>query len=70
VAEARPATLRDVLMVAAVVVLAVLGLSVLTGVIPGVGKDLVFQTPVVIAVLVLGTALMLYRVSRRPPPID
>jgi hypothetical protein len=70
VAEARTATLRDVLLVAAGVVLAVLGLSVLTGVVPGVGKDLVFQTPVVIAVLVLGTALMLYRVSRRPPPID
>jgi hypothetical protein len=70
VAEARTATLRDVLLVAAGVVLAVLGLSVLTGVVPGVGKDLVFRTPVVIAVLVLGTALMLYRVSRRPPPID
>ncbi|TME80869.1 MAG: hypothetical protein E6I45_09440 [Chloroflexi bacterium] len=69
-AEARTATLRDVLLVAAAVVIVVLGLSVVTGVIPGVGKDLVFQTPVVIAVLVLGTALMLYRVSRRPPPLD
>jgi hypothetical protein len=70
VAESRTATLRDVLFVAGLVVAGVLGVSVLTGVIPGVGKDLVFQTPIVITILVIGTALMLFRVGRRTPPVD
>jgi hypothetical protein len=70
VAESRTATLRDVLFVAGLVVAGVLGVSVLTGVVPGVGKDLVFQTPIVITILVIGTALMLFRVGRRTPPVD
>jgi hypothetical protein len=70
VAETGAATLRDVLLVAALVVAGVLGLSVLTGVIPGAGKDLVFQTPIVITILVLGTALMLVRLGRRTPPVE
>ena len=58
---------RDVLAVGAVVVAVVLGAAVLTSLLPVSLQRVVFQTPLAIAVLVLGTAWLLWRITRRPP---
>jgi len=52
---------------ATIVVLGVLGLVVLTSLLPTEVQRLVFHTPVTIVVLVGGTIWLLWRVSRRPP---
>lgn len=50
---------------AIVVVGVVLGVAFLTGLLPADLQALVFDTPLAIAVLVGGTALVLWRISRR-----
>jgi uncharacterized membrane protein len=59
---------RDVVVVALVVVGVVMGLAVLTSLLPRAGQDLVFRTPLAIVVLVLGTVGLLVRIARRRPP--
>ncbi len=63
---ARPAGWREVLIVATVVVAAVLGAAVVTSLLPTGLQQVVFQTPLAIAVLIGGTAWLLWRIARRP----
>jgi FtsH-binding integral membrane protein len=57
---------REVLSVAAVVVAIVLAAAALTAVLPRDAQAIVFHTPLLIAVLVLGTAIVLWRILRAP----
>ena len=69
-AEAKPIGWRQVLLVAAVAVAAVLGAAILTAVLPTDAQRVIFHTPLLIAVLVVGTGFVLWRIARRPqePP--
>jgi uncharacterized membrane protein AbrB (regulator of aidB expression) len=58
---------REVLIVAAVAVGIVLGLAVLTSVLPTGLQEIVFHTPLAILVLIIGTGWLLWRISRQPP---
>lgn len=58
---------REVLIVAAAVVGIVLGLAFGTSLLPTDTQRLVFRTPLLIVVLIGGTALVLVRLVRRPP---
>lgn len=58
---------REVVLVAAAVVGIVLGLAFGTSLLPADVQRLVFRTPLLIGVLVVGTALVLVRLVRRPP---
>jgi hypothetical protein len=66
VAEARQPGLREVLLVAVAVIALVLAAAVLTALLPREGQDVVFHTPLLIAVLVGGTTLVLWRILRSP----
>ncbi len=55
---------REVAVVGAVVVGSVLGLAVLTSVLPVGLQDVVFRTPLAIAILVVGTVGLLARLAR------
>ena len=67
-AERSQPGLREVIVVAAVAVAAVLGAAVLTSLLPVGVQRFVFHEPVTIAVLVAGTAFVLWRVATRRPP--
>ena len=69
-ADAKPIGWRQVLLVAAVAVAAVLGAAILTAVLPTDAQRVIFHTPLLIAVLVVGTGFVLWRIARRPqePP--
>ncbi len=56
---------REVLAVAAIVVVGVLGLAVLTSLLPVAMQDVVFRTPLAIAVLLVGTLGLLARLARK-----
>ena len=58
---------REVLIVAAVAVAAVLGLDALARLVPAVG-DVFRQTPVIVIGLVVTTGLVLWRIAARRPP--
>ena len=58
----------EVLLVAAGVVVVVLGLDLATGLLPAELADIVVRTPLAIGVLVLGTGWLLWRIARRQPP--
>jgi len=45
----------------------VMAAAVVTGFLPAAAQDLVFRTPVAIAVLIAGTGWLLWRISRREP---
>ncbi len=62
----RQPGVREVIGVAAVVVAAVLAAAALTAVLPRDLQAAVFHTPLLIAVLVLGTAFVLWRILRAP----
>jgi uncharacterized membrane protein len=69
VAERSQVGARDVVIVGGIAVAAVLGAAVLTSVLPEGIQRFLFHEPVTIAVLVVGTAFVLWRVAtRRPPP--
>jgi hypothetical protein len=51
-------------------VAAVLGAAVLTSLLPEGIQRFLFHEPVTIAVLVVGTAFVLWRVATRRPPAD
>ena len=58
---------REVLLVAVAVVGVVLGAAALTGLLPTEIQQVIFHGPVLIAVLVIGTAWLLWRISRGRP---
>ena len=66
--ESRSAGWRDVLIVAGVAVAVVLGAAILTSVLPTDAQRVIFHTPLLIAVLVIGTGLVLWRIATRRPP--
>ena len=59
---------RDVVIVAAIAVAAVLGAVVLTSFLPEPVQRFLFHEPVTIAVLIGGTVFVLWRVAMRRPP--
>lgn len=59
--------LRQVILVAVAVVGIVLGLAFATSLLPADAQRIVFRTPLLIAILVVGTAIVLVRLVRRPP---
>jgi hypothetical protein len=65
-APARSPGWREVLLVAAATVLFVLALEALTSALPAAAQDLVFRTPLAIAILLVGTVGLLVWVVRRP----
>ncbi len=66
--EARQPGIRDVLVVAAAVVAIVLVAAGVTALLPRDGQAVVFHTPLLIIVLVAGTAFVLWRILRHPGP--
>ena len=66
--SAHPPGWREVILVGAVVVAVVLGLAVLTSVLPTSLQDVVFRTPLAIVVLAVGTVGLLVWIARRPAP--
>jgi FtsH-binding integral membrane protein len=66
----RTIGLRDVVVVAGLCVVVVLGAAVATSVLPSGLQAVVFHTPLLIVVLVLGTAVALLRIARPRPPRD
>lgn len=65
-AEARQPGLREVLLVAAVVVTLVLLAAAGTALLPADAQAVVFETPLLIAVLIGGTAFVLWKILRAP----
>ena len=59
---------REVLAAGAVSVVVVLGAAVATSLLPPEGQAIVFRTPLLIVVLLVGTAAALWRISRPRPP--
>jgi hypothetical protein len=66
--EARAIGWRQVVLVAAVAVGVVLGAAILTAVLPTDAQRVIFHTPLLIAVLVVGTGFVLWRIATRRPP--
>ncbi|MEP6638934.1 MAG: hypothetical protein ABJC39_06240 [Chloroflexota bacterium] len=58
---------REALLVALVAVVVVLGAAVLTSFLPTDLQQVVFHTPLAIAVLIVGTGWLLWRISRNTP---
>ena len=69
-AERSQVGARDVVIVGGIAVAAVLGAAVLTSVLPEGIQRFLFHEPVTIAVLIVGTALVLWRVATRRPPAE
>jgi FtsH-binding integral membrane protein len=65
-ADVRQPGLREVLLVAAAIVLVVMLAAGATALLPGDGQAVVFHTPLLIVVLIVGTGLVLWRIIRRP----
>jgi FtsH-binding integral membrane protein len=59
---------REVLLLAAAVVVTVLVAVGVTALLPKDGQAVVFHTPLLIVVLVGGTAFVLWRILRHPGP--
>jgi hypothetical protein len=57
-----------VLLVAGVAVGVVLGAAILTSVLPTDAQRVIFHTPLLIAVLIAGTVIVLWRIATRRPP--
>lgn len=66
--EARQIGWRRVLVVAALAVGAVLGAAFLTAVLPTDAQRVIFHTPLLIVVLLVGTGFVLWRIATRRPP--
>ena len=63
---ARQPGAREVLLVAAAVVVLVLAAAGLTALLPRDAQGVVFHTPLLITVLIAGTAFVLWRILRAP----
>ncbi len=61
---------REVVLVAAAVVAVVLGAAAVTGLLPTPIQQAIFHGPVLIVVLIVGTAWLLWRISRGRPVDD
>jgi hypothetical protein len=61
----RPPDVFHVLVVAATIVLVVALAALLTGMLPDELSSVVYETPLAIGVLILGTGLVLWRIARR-----
>jgi len=59
---------REVLIVAAVAVGAVLAAQILTSVLPTDLQRVIFHTPLLIVFLVVATSFVLWRIAARRPP--
>jgi hypothetical protein len=59
---------REVLLVAVAVVALALGAAAVTGLLPPAGQDVIFRTPLVIVVLIVGTVGLMIRLAVRRPP--
>ncbi len=69
--EARPQPgWPQVILVAVAVVAVVLGAATLTGFLPDPIRQAIFQGPVLIGVLIVGTGWLLWRISRGHPIDD
>lgn len=66
--RARSVGWREVLIVGALAVAVVLGAAILTSVLPTDAQRVIFHTPLLIAVLILGTGFVLWRIATRRPP--
>jgi FtsH-binding integral membrane protein len=64
----RSIGLREVVGAAAVSVVVVMGAALATSLLPPEGQAIVFRTPLLILVLLIGTAAALWRISRPRPP--
>ena len=60
----RSVGLRDVLILAGTCVVVVMGAAVVTSFLPADAQSVVFKTPVLIVVLIGGTAVALWRIAR------
>jgi len=65
--QARAVGWREVLIVAAVSVVAVLAIQVVATLVPPIG-DFVRATPVVVVFMVVVTVIVLWRIAVRRPP--
>ena len=62
---AEPALgLRQVVATAALCVVVVLGAAFVTGLLPSEAQQVVFKTPLLIVVLIVGTAVALWQIAR------
>jgi FtsH-binding integral membrane protein len=68
VADARQPGLREVLLLAGAVIVTVLVAAGVTALLPSDGQAVVFHTPLLIIVLIGGTALVLWRILRSSGP--
>ena len=67
--ERRQPGWGQVMVVSTVVVLVVLGAAAGTSLLPADVQRLIFRGPVMIGVLILGTAWLLWRISRGRPSV-
>ena len=67
-AERSQPGLRQVILVATLAVAVVLGAALITNLLPGPAQGFVYNAPLAIAVLIGGTAFVLWRVATRRPP--
>jgi len=68
VSDGQQPGLREVLLLAVAVIVTVLVAAGVTALLPREGQSVVFQTPLLILVLIVGTALVLWRILRSPGP--
>ena len=64
----RAIGLREVLLVAGLTVAVVLGAAIATSLLPKGLQEIVFRTPLLIVVLIGGTAAVLWGIARPRPP--
>ncbi len=62
--ETRAPGLRDALLIGGLIVIVVLAAAVVTFLLPSDAQDVVFRTPLLILVLIVGTAGVLWRITR------
>jgi len=64
----RAIGLREVLLVAGLTVAVVLGAAIATSLLPKGLQEIVFRTPLLIVVLIGGTAALMWGIARPRPP--
>jgi hypothetical protein len=64
----RTVGIREVLAVAGLMVAIVLGAAIATSILPKALQEVVFRTPLLIVVLIVGTAALLWGIARPRPP--
>jgi FtsH-binding integral membrane protein len=64
----RSVGLREVLLVAGLSVAVVLGAAIATSFLPKALQEVVFRSPLLIVVLIIGTAALLWGIARPRPP--